>query len=278
MNQCPPETPAVVPTSPPIEWCAGNKILRWDGARITERPRTSPIPDGTYANATITMLGGCIDSISEGTNVVYSACDPCAVPPPPPVTADIPISGEACNLTSIAPDGGLLTTLTAIPTSSCLDISGCGTQLQPLLVGLRISPDVGNSIECRANGLFANQIPNTTGVNFVGCGIQIQNGLVLTLPSPFQPVLNITSSDGSVTINRVDCNIDITGAVIGGGAGGLGLTILNYDTPASLPVSNSANPVATVGTVNPRRLFIFVTGFGWREVLDSTATSLQINL
>jgi hypothetical protein len=139
-----------------------------------------------------------------------------------------------------------------------------------------ISPDVGNSIECRANGLFANQIPNTTGVNFVGCGIQITNGLWTALATPFQPVLDITSSDGSVTINRVDCVIDISGAVGDGTIGGL--TIINYDTVADLPVSNSVNPVATVGLVNPRRLFIFVTGFGWREVLDSTATSLQINL
>lgn len=277
MNQCTPETP-VVPTSPPIEWCAGNRILRWDGARITERPKSPLIVDGVYTNATIVTQGGCIESIEEGTNVVYSACDPCAVPPPTPPTAAVPISGEACNLTSLDSGGAVLTTLTVIPTSSCLEVSGCGTQLQPLLLALRISPDVGNSIECRANGLFANQIPNTTGVNFVGCGISIQNGLWTGLVTPFAPVLDIISSDGSVTINRPsDCVVDITGAVIGGG-GGVALQIINYDTVADLPTTNSAVPIATVGLVNPRRFFIFVTGFGWREVFDSTAASLQINL
>jgi hypothetical protein len=278
MNECTPAPAVPVPVSPPIEFCAGNKIMRWDGARLTERPRPSPIVDGVYANATIVMQGGCIESISEGTNVVYSACDPCAVPPPPPPTAEVVISPEACNLTTIAPDGGLLTTLTVIPTSNCLEATGCGTTLSPLLLGLRISPDVGNAIECRTNGLFANQVPATTGVNFVGCGITIANGLWTTLATPFAPVLDIISSDGSLTVNRVsDCVIDLTGAVIGGGGVG-GLTIINYDTPADLPTTNSANPVATVGTVNPRRLFIFVTGFGWREVFDSTAAALQINL
>lgn len=274
------QLPSAAPTvaSPPVEWCAGNKVIRWENGRITERPRTSPIPDGTYANATLVMSGGCIDTITEGTNVVFSACDPCAVPPPPPPTVDIPISAEACNLTTIAPDGGLLTTLTVIPTSNCLGATGCGTTISPLLLDLRISPDPGNSLQCRSNGLFASNVPATSGVNFIGCGISIQNGLWTALATPFAPVLDIISSDGSVTINRPsDCVVDITGAVLS--PGGVGnLVITNYNTSADLPTTNAANPVATVGTVNPRQLWIFVTGFGWRQVLDSLAASLQINL
>ena len=279
MNECPPAT-AVVPAvaSPPIEWCAGNKILRWDGARITERPRVDPIPDAVYSNATIQTQGGCIVTISEGTAVVYAACDPCVTPVTPPTPTTVDLSGDSCNLTMFDGSGALLTQLFAVPVSTCVALSGCGTSYSPLQIGLNLSPDAGNSLQCRANGLYASNVAANVGVNFAGCGIIIQNGLVTQLPLPFQPVLDITSTDGSILVVRSvgGCVIDLSDSGIGG-TGSVSTVILNYDTVADLPTTNAVLPIATVGTVNPHRLFIFVTGFGWREVLDSTAASLQVN-
>lgn len=277
MKECCPPDQAPTIASTPIEWCAGNKILRWDNGRITERPRTSPILDGVYANATIEIQGGCIAAISEGTAIVYSACDPCVTPVVPPAPPTVDLSGDSCNLTMFDGSGQLLTQLFAVPASACIALAGCGTSYSPLQVGLNLSPDPGNSLQCRANGLFASSLAANAGVNFGGCGIVIQNGLITALPLPFQPVLNITSTDGSLLVVRNGCTIDLSDSSIGGG-GSVSTVVLNYDTVADLPTTNAVLPIATVGTVNPRKLYIFVTGFGWREVLDSTASSLQVAL
>lgn len=279
MNECP---PVAVPEvfSPPVEWCAGNRILRWDGKRITERPRVDPIVDGVYANATLQMQGGCIEAISEGTAVVYSACDPCVTPvTPPPDPAAITLSGDSCNLSTLDGSDQLLTQLFAVPVSTCIALSGCGTSFSPLQIGLNISPDPGNSLQCRANGLFSSNVASNAGANYSGCGIVIQNGLITQLPLPFQPVLSITSADGSILcVRSVDgCSFDLSNVAIGDGSGFSAGQILNYNTSADLPTTNAVLPVATVGTVNPRQLWIFVTGFGWREVQDSTNSSLRIN-
>lgn len=281
MNECCPTTETPVPVSPPVEWCAGNKVLRWDGKRITETARSPLIPDNVYANATIRTVGGCVVEVTEGTNVVYSACDPCALPPTPPPTVGVNISGEACNLSSLDGSGALITRAFILPTSPCLPVSGCGTALSPFQIGLNISPDAGNSIECRANGLYASAVPATTGVNFVGCGIVIQNGLVTALPLPFQPLMLLTSVDGSVLLTRsVDgCAYDLSASAGVGDItfGGLGAQLT--DTPAGLnnPPQNGQT-MGVVGAANPRDFWIFIQGVGWREVLDSTANSLQINV
>jgi hypothetical protein len=284
MNECcPPNggtTPAATVT-PPVEWCAGNRVLRFDSGRIIEAPISNPIPDGVYANATIRTVGGCIVELTEGTNVVYSACDPCVVPPTPPTTADVTISGEACNLTTLDTNGALLTRAFILPTSSCVAVSGCGTALAPFQIGLTISPDAGNAVQCRNNGLYVSDTPASGGVNFVGCGIVIQNGLVTSLPLPFQPLLNLTSSDGSITLFRsVDgCSFDM---VAGAGVpnvnlGGFGAQLANTALLLNNPPQNGQT-MGVVGTVNPREFWIFIQGVGWREVLDSTAASLQINV
>lgn len=282
MNECCPTAPTPTPVnSQPVTWCAGNKSLRYENGRIIEAPITNPIPDGVYANATIRTVGGCIVEISEGTNVVYSACDPCVVPPAPPTTASVEISGEACNLSSLDGSGALISRAYLLSASSCLSVSGCGTALSPFQVGLTISPDLGNGLVCRNNGLYVDLVPGTSGVNFNGCGIIIQNGLVTALPLPFQPLLNITSADGSVVLLRsVDgCSFDLSasGGIPNVNLGGFGAQLANASTNLTDPPQNGQT-MGVVGTVNPRQFWIYIQGVGWREVLDSTASSLQVNV
>lgn len=284
MNECCPPNGGTSPlatVTPPVEWCAGNKTLRWDGSRIIETARTPLIPDGVYANATIRTLAGCIVEITEGTNVLYSACDPCVIPPPTPPSTDVTISGEACNLTGLDGSGAILTRAFMLPTTPCISVSGCGTNLSPFQIGLTISPDANNGAECRANGLFMSNVASTAGINFVGCGIAITNGLVTALPLPFQPLLNLTSVDGSVLLVRsVDgCSFDLsaTGGTGNISFGGLGAQTANTPVDLNNPPQNGQT-MGVVGLVNPRSFWIFVQGLGWREVRDSTASPLQINL
>lgn len=278
---CPPATtPATV--TPPVEWCAGNKVLRFESGRIVERPIQNPIPDGAYANATVRTVGGCIVEITEGTNVVYSACDPCAVPPPPPPTVDVQISGDACNLLSFGGDGGLFAGASIISATNCLTVAGCGTAFSPFTLDLPISADAGNGLECRGDGLYSSTAGAGGGVNFNGCGITITNGLVTALPLPFQPVLDITSSNGSILLFRsVDgCSFDIQTNASGGGGvtiGGLGALLVAAPVDLPNPPTNGQF-MAAVGAANPRAFWIFINGIGWREIEDSTSSPLEITV
>jgi len=257
---------------PPVSWCAGNYTLTYDKGRVVKVPIASPIQDGVYQNPTITMQDGCVVAIEQGTNVVYSACDPCATPPTPPVVDPTAIDGNACNLTSLS-DAGLLTLLFT-GTNSCISLTGCGTYVSPLTAAIIRSPDAGNALECRPNGLFVANPSATSGANFNNCGIVIENGLVLALPSPFQPILDLISSDGTVLIDRnpsnpclVDLraipqdliNIDSTKA-------------FQYDNVGLLPNPPVGNGIGIVGTVNPRDVYVFVDSFGWTQMNGVTVT------
>jgi hypothetical protein len=217
--------------------------------------------------------------------VLYSECDPCATPVPPTPPASISIDGDGCNLLTNGPDG-LLARIITVP-SSCMTFVGCGTIGSPLSVEPIISTDPGNALQCRVNGLFAPDPSATVGVNYIGCGITISNGLVTALPLPFQPVLSISADpQGSVTVTQDPtnpCHYTIGGgAFTGGGIGNLVLTkgVKQYDTVANLPADpdNTGFFWGAVGVANPRQLWGYVDGIGWREVLDSTSSSLQMNL
>lgn len=283
MNECCPAPPGASPVAtvtPPVEWCAGNKVLRFENGRVVERPIQNPIPDGSYTNATLRTVGGCIVEITEGVNVLYSACDPCAIPPPPPPNVNVQISGDACNLLTTGGDGGLFAGVAVISGSNCLSVSGCGNSFSPFVLGVQISADFGNGLECRGDGFYSSTAGGGGGVNFNGCGITITNGLVTALPLPFQPVLDITSSNGSILLFRsVDgCSFDIQTAQSGVGSitiGGLGALLVNL--PSDLPATpTNGQNLAAVGAANPRAFWIFVQGVGWREVQDSTPAPLQI--
>ena len=170
-------------------------------------------------------------------------------------------------------DDGLLTMLFT-GANSCIRLTGCGTTGSPLIAAPIISPDAGNAVECRGNGLFVADPNATSGANFNNCGIIIQNGLVVSLPSPFQPVLEIVSGDGTVLIDRdpanpclVDLraipedliNIDSTRA-------------FQYDNVGLLPNPPVGNGIGIVGTVNPRDVYVFVDNFGWTQMTGVTVT------
>lgn len=284
MNECcTGPTPAPPAKIPPVEFCAGNFTMVYQDGRLVKMPRSPAIPDGVYANPTITMVGGCITAIEQGTNVQYSECDPCATPVPPPPTQSIPIDGSGCNLLINGSDG-LLATIITTP-SSCIGFSGCGTAGSPLQAFPIISPDAGNALQCRPNGLFAPDPSSTVGANANTCGIIIQNGLIVQLPLPFQPVLSISADpSGSVTVTQDPlnpCHYTIGGGAFSGGSiPGITLTkgIKQFNLSTDLPADPSIAGFfwGAVGAANPRQLWGFIDGVGWRQVLDSTASSLQI--
>lgn len=285
MNECCIDETTPPAKIPPVEFCAGNFTLVYQDGRLVKQPRSPAIADGVYVNPTLTMVGGCITAIEQGTNVQYSECDPCATPVPPPTPATIPIDGSGCNLLINGPDG-LLATLITTP-SSCIGFSGCGTPTSPLQAFPIISPDAGNTLTCRANGLYATNPASGSGVNYVGCGITITNGLVTALPLPFNPVLEIVADpSGSVTVSQDPnnpCRYTIGGGAFSGGSiPGLVLTkgIKQFDLVTDLPVDPTINGFfwGAVGVANPRALWGFIDGIGWRQILDSTASSLQINI
>jgi hypothetical protein len=277
---CPTPESAPIPNVQPVEWCAGNKVLRWADGRITETPKSPLIPDGVYTNATIRTVDGCIVEILEGTNVVYSACDPCAVPAPPPVNGQVAISGESCNLTSFDQGGALLTLFYAV-SSDCITVQGCGTSFSPLIPSIRVSTDPNNIVECRSTGLYVPAQSGPGGVNSVGCGIEITNGLITALPLPFQPLLDLTSADGSVVLTRsVDgCSFNLAVAenVPDISAGGGIVSV--YDNSGQLQdPPTQPETFAIVGVANPRQLWVFIANVGWRQIFDSTSSSLQVNV
>lgn len=280
MNECcPPDTPAAVPPQAPVSWCAGNRVLTYANGRITATARVPAVPDGTYVNATVTVVDGCITAIAQGTNVLYSACDPCVVPPPPPPEAAVPIDGNSCNLSSFSPVDGLLTLLVTANTN-CITLSGCGNAGSPLTAVPRISTDVGNALECRGNGLFVANPNATAGVNFSGCGITIANGLVVTLPLPFAPILHLTSADGSIIATQ-DPGDACTWNLSASASPTLELIAqaFIFDTTAELPPQpTGSNGFAVIGAANPRQLWMFIQGTGWREVKDSVPASLQVTV
>jgi hypothetical protein len=258
---------------PPVTFCTLNHTLTYDKGRLIKSPRSSPVADGIYPVATVTVQGGCITSISAGANVVYSACDPCVTPLPPTPPSAIPIDGDACNLTSDA-GGSLLTQLITAP-SSCILFNGCGTAGSPLSAVPRISADAGNALECRPSGLFAaTGSGGGGGLNFVGCGITVSNGLITSLPIPYRPVLDLYNDDGTMQITRDvgnPCRVRLRALADSG------LPEVNLACGAGVVTASASlpNPVTTfcfaaVGPSNPRDFWVFVQGIGWRQLLGVT--------
>jgi hypothetical protein len=280
MSRCCDDTPALLqptPKNPPVEWCAGNFTYRFKDGKVTPVPRTPAIPDGVYTNPIIQMIGGCITSIQNGDSQVYSACDPCAVPPTPPTPMSPDIDGNVCNLLTNGADG-LLTLLYTAP-SSCIAFNGCGTPASPLTASPIISLDAGNALECRPNGLFVSTPGATSGANFVGCGITILNGLVVTLPLPFQPVLNLINTDGTVIITRDPtnpCTVTLSSTadpVVPTAAGLGGMFVVNDVASLTNPALNQ-NWMAAVGAANPRDVYVYIPAtLMWVQLLGVTVNT-----
>lgn len=279
MTGCCDDIPATPPAIvPPVSWCAGNFTYTFDKGRVVTLPRLPAIADGVYPNATITMVGGCITSIAPGTNIVYSACDPCATPVTPPAPSPIVIDGNSCNLTSDGMDG--LVTLLVTGNSNCIALNGCGTAASPLNATPIISTDAGNSLQCRGNGLFVPDPSATTGVDFTGCGIQITNGLITALPLPFAPILNLVSTDGTMLLTQSaldPCTWDLS--AIPDPTIVQASQAFRFDTTAELPPQpTGSNGWAAIGAANPREVWMFVQGFGWRQLLDNAGLGCKVNL
>lgn len=290
MNQppycCPPTTGLSIPTPPPsapVTFCTLNDCLTFEDGNLIKVPRVPPVVDGVYTNATITVSGGNVTAIASGNSVLYSECDPCGgtVPPPPPVT--ITINPDPCNLTTMT-GSGLLSRFYAQNTS-CLAVTGCGSLTSPLQINPIISPTPGNALTCTPNGLYVPSAATGGGVNYVGCGITINNGLITAIPLPYQPVLEIVAEPGcDLTVQRNPGNL--CQYIIGNCSSfdPFSFTVTKgakqYNAVGDLPADPTASGfwMAAVGAANPRKFYIHVDGIGWREVQDSVAASLQITL
>lgn len=141
---------------------------------ITRAPVGTAITDGVYTNPQITMAGGHIIAIRNGTNVVATLPSLCA----PNSLGSTPVAGStvldpaACNLTVLT-NGRLVTRLyvAAPEPESPLAVTGCGTANDPLRFTLTL-PEA------------------SVGVDFTGPGITIVDGLVTDFALP---VLNVTA-------------------------------------------------------------------------------------
>ena len=211
---CPPVTPCPLRLCAPISY----RDLGWDYIKSTDgctvRTRAAGVlPNGTYANATITLLDGNITAVTAGANVIQSRVEPCstaaggATPAPTPTTP-ITLSPDPCNLLT-----GSAANLLAFghfdQAGRNISVNGCGTAGNPWM--LSYTGGVGVTSLATTNLTYTNVAGavtlNTSGANSNTCGYSIVDGVVKTW---VQPVVAITAGAGvSVATNAATCNVTV---------------------------------------------------------------------
>jgi hypothetical protein len=173
------ETPPCAPTS----FCTGNYTITYDGQCLTKTLRTDAIPDGTYKNADLTFVNGCLTKVQEGTPSSTVLASPCTSTTTPS-GGNFGASGQ-CNLTSVSSSGQITTTAT-LEGVAPLFVTGCGSSAQPWVVSFD-----GESIG---------------GVNFDLCGTRIEGGIVKSFTPP---ITDIFTDDPNLQVDIVDCRAEI---------------------------------------------------------------------
>lgn len=139
----------------PFSFCAGNKMIIWDGDCLYEQERTFQIPDGTYTS--ITFTGGCITAVGQAPIQQYTpqqCCDSDNTPDTPQGGSNLTASKEQGNLAVIR--NGVITVKPMWDAVGNIQISGNGTVDKPWKPSIRISKDPSNTLAELADGLYAN--------------------------------------------------------------------------------------------------------------------------
>lgn len=110
--------------------------LTYNGECLTYTPSSTPLPDGVYTNANVTLENNCIVNITSGTAPQYqpSPCTP-AVTPCDGDTGGVVLDPAACNILTTDASGRLRGCLNIlVDPSSPVNISGQGTADDPLTI------------------------------------------------------------------------------------------------------------------------------------------------
>jgi len=237
-------------TCTPYEYQCGDWLVKVDANGCTTRERVANnVLDGTYANATVTIVDGCIAGISSGTNILQQRPEPCisAGTGTPPTPTTVGLDPSACNLLS-GPASALLARGHFSPGSN-ITVTGCGSQSNPWVVSYTgalpgaeyvptfkygvavqtplVTPVVEVASTTLAVGYSAGVATvNTEGADFSGSGITISKGLVKAFTLP---VMTVTPGGGvtaSTTNGVVTLGFDLTQvsfptkSVVGASCGG----------------------------------------------------------
>jgi hypothetical protein len=196
-----PGSAAAVPVATPAVACPGMSAtigahtLTQTAAGCLSVARTNfTIPDGVYQNATVTMTGGYITAIASGTNVLQAVTPLCTAASTDGGTATgatVALSTDPCNLSAFA--GGLLSTMVYAEGTRGVNVSGCGTAADPIVIQGPILPTV----------------PVVTGATAASCGIDIQGGLVKTWTAPLMALTTAVDSGITLTTNAATCSVDV---------------------------------------------------------------------
>lgn len=125
----------------PFSVCVGNYSLIWDGSCASVQERTYKIPDGTYTS--LTFQGGCIVGVGNAPVPQYTPQACCGTEE----RIETPRNDTATNTVSL--------TNYWDPTA-IFSVKGNGTPDRPYNPTLKLSKGVGNNLEVRSDGLYAN--------------------------------------------------------------------------------------------------------------------------
>ena len=119
-------------------------------------------------------------------------------------------SADAGNIAVAGTDAGIYATVVTAP-SSCIAVAGDGTGGNAVTAAPILSPDVGNTIECRLNGLYVNAAPAFAPVYAeVTSDVNVSNGSTVQFVAA--PAVTV---DGATRIRVTIC----WGAIFSGAEG-----------------------------------------------------------
>jgi len=153
------------------------------------------LPDGVYQHATLVIENGCIVEVREGEPFIYTP--------------------QPCCSTGGGSDGGggTPTDGIAVAQSQSIQLTGDGTSGTPLTANVRVSGSTGNTLQIRADGLFAAggdgsggssivRVANSPSLNLSGTG---------TLTDPISGSVRIDPRDPDNFLTMTDQGLEANG-------------------------------------------------------------------
>lgn len=172
-------------------WQIGQHAVTQSPAGCLSVERTASLPDGTYTNATITVLNGIVTGVTSGyavAAVLPGLCQGGGSTPGGGSTAEVDVVDDPCNMSSL--QGGAIMTSLVVNPGDGISVTGCGTTADPLVI---------------TNDAIAEE---GTGASVNSCGYEIDNGIVKAWTNP---ITTVVPGDGiKVDYDPANCKITIT--------------------------------------------------------------------